>query len=145
MTTSIECSIKTLGWLISFERFGRCLLTIKIETLKGGQSLKVENTFGTHLTSSNLAMMESWEDVWQEKRGWKFWESATRRSMVDTIAILEPKQKCGLADSIGWRCMKILKDMLRHAPNAKEPGTSLKEIICPWDIIYKSICSMCGE
>jgi hypothetical protein len=31
----------------------------------------------------------------------------------------------------GRRCMKILKDMLCHAPNAKEPGISLKEIICP--------------
>jgi hypothetical protein len=39
--------------------------------------------------------------------------------------------KCGTADSIGWRCMKILKDMLRHASNAKEPGISLKEILCP--------------
>jgi hypothetical protein len=27
--------------------------------------------------------------------------------------------------------MKILKDMLHHAPNAKEPETSLKEILCP--------------
>jgi hypothetical protein len=35
--------------------------------------------------------------------------------------------------------------MLRHAPNAKEPGTSLKEILCPLDIIYKLIYSMCGE
>jgi hypothetical protein len=50
---------------------------------------------------------------------------------VDTIAIFGPKQMCGLADSIGWRCMKILKDTLGHAPNAKEPGISLKEIICP--------------
>jgi hypothetical protein len=44
---------------------------------------------------------------------------------------LKPKQKYGLADSIGRRCMKILKDILHHAPNAKEPGTSLKEILCP--------------
>jgi hypothetical protein len=29
-------------------------------------------------------------------------------------------QKCGPADSIGRRCMKILKDTLCHAPNAKE-------------------------
>jgi hypothetical protein len=29
------------------------------------------------------------------------------------------------------RCMKILKDMLHHAPNVKEPGTSLKEILRP--------------
>jgi hypothetical protein len=50
---------------------------------------------------------------------------------VDTIAIFGPKRKCGLADSIGRRCMKILKYMLRHAPNAKEPETSLKEILCP--------------
>jgi hypothetical protein len=50
---------------------------------------------------------------------------------VDTIAILGPKQKYGLADSIGRRCMKILKDMLHHAPNAKEQETSLKEILCP--------------
>jgi hypothetical protein len=35
------------------------------------------------------------------------------------------------ADSIGWRCMKILKDMLHHALNAKEPGIFLKEILCP--------------
>jgi hypothetical protein len=48
---------------------------------------------------------------------------------VDTIATFGPKKKCGLADSIGWRYMKILKDMLRHAPNAKEPETSLKEIL----------------
>jgi hypothetical protein len=41
-----------------------------------------------------------------------------------TTAILEPKQKYGLVDSIGWRCMKILKDMLHHALNAKE-------ILCP--------------
>jgi hypothetical protein len=34
---------------------------------------------------------------------------------------------------------------LHHAPNAKEPETSLKEILCPWAIIYKSICLMCGE
>jgi hypothetical protein len=40
-------------------------------------------------------------------------------------------QRYGLADSIGRRCMKILKDMLHHAPNAKEPETSLKEILCP--------------
>jgi hypothetical protein len=46
-------------------------------------------------------------------------------------AIFGPKQKYGLADSIGRRCMKILKDMLHHAPNAKEPETSLKEILCP--------------
>jgi hypothetical protein len=50
---------------------------------------------------------------------------------MDTIAILEPKQKCGLADSFGQRCMNILKDMLHHAPNDKEPETSLKEILCP--------------
>jgi hypothetical protein len=49
---------------------------------------------------------------------------------VDTIAILGPKQKCGLEDSIGWRYMKILKDMLHHAPNAKEPEISLREILC---------------
>jgi hypothetical protein len=61
----------------------------------------------------------------------EFLRNATRRSTVDTIAILGPKQKYGQADSIGRRCMKILKDMLRHAPNAKEPGTSLKEILCP--------------
>jgi hypothetical protein len=30
-----------------------------------------------------------------------------------------------------WRrCMKILKDMLPHSPNTKEPETSLEEIIC---------------
>jgi hypothetical protein len=51
------------------------------------------------------------------------------RSTVDTTAILGPKQKCGQADSIGRRCMKILNDMLHHAPNAKEPETSLKEIL----------------
>jgi hypothetical protein len=45
--------------------------------------------------------------------------------------ILGPKQKCGQADSIGRRCMKILKDMFHHAPNAKEPEASLKEILCP--------------
>jgi hypothetical protein len=50
---------------------------------------------------------------------------------VDTIATFGPKQKCGLVDSIGRRCMNILKDMLRHALNAKEPGTFLKEIPCP--------------
>jgi hypothetical protein len=38
---------------------------------------------------------------------------------MDTIAILGLKQNCGLEDSIGRRCMKILKDMLHHAPNAK--------------------------
>jgi hypothetical protein len=42
-----------------------------------------------------------------------------------------PKQKCGLADSIGRRCMKLLKYMLRHAPNAKESGIFLKGIPCP--------------
>jgi hypothetical protein len=57
--------------------------------------------------------------------------SATPRSTVDTIAILGPKQKCGPADSIGRRCMKILQDMLHHAPNGKEPETSLKEILFP--------------
>jgi hypothetical protein len=50
---------------------------------------------------------------------------------VDTIAILGHNQKCGPADSIGRRCMKMLKDMLHHAPNAKEPETSLREILCP--------------
>jgi hypothetical protein len=50
---------------------------------------------------------------------------------VDTIAIFGPKQKYGRAYSIGHRCMKILKDMLHHASNAKEPETSLKEILCP--------------
>jgi hypothetical protein len=39
-------------------------------------------------------------------------------------AIFEPKQKYGRADSFVRRCMKILKDMLHHAPNAKEPETS---------------------
>jgi hypothetical protein len=39
--------------------------------------------------------------------------------------------------------MKILKDMLHHAPNAKEPETSLREIPCLWNTIYKSIYSMC--
>jgi hypothetical protein len=34
---------------------------------------------------------------------------------LDTTATFGPKQKCGLADSIGRRCMKILKDMLHHA------------------------------
>jgi transposase InsO family protein len=29
------------------------------------------------------------------------------------------KQKCGLVDSIGRRCMKILKDILHHASNAR--------------------------
>jgi hypothetical protein len=48
---------------------------------------------------------------------------------VDTIAILGPKQKFGLADSIDQRCMKILKDMLHHAPNGKELETSLKEYL----------------
>jgi hypothetical protein len=57
--------------------------------------------------------------------------SATRRSTVDTISILGPKQKCGLADSIGRRCMKILKDTLHHASNAKEQERFLKEILCP--------------
>jgi hypothetical protein len=57
--------------------------------------------------------------------------SVTRWSTVDTIATFGPKQKCGLVDSIGRRCMNILKDMLRHALNAKEPGTFLKEIPCP--------------
>jgi hypothetical protein len=41
---------------------------------------------------------------------------------VDTIATFGPKQKFGPADSISRRCMKILKDTLHHAPNAKEPG-----------------------
>jgi hypothetical protein len=49
---------------------------------------------------------------------------------MDTIAIIGPKQKCGPADSIGWRCMKILKYVLHHAPNAKELETSLREILC---------------
>jgi hypothetical protein len=40
------------------------------------------------------------------------------------------QKKCGRADSIGRRCMKILKDMLHHALNAKGPETSLKEILC---------------
>jgi hypothetical protein len=61
----------------------------------------------------------------------EFLRNATRRSTVDTIAILGPKKMYGQADSIGRRCMKILKDMLRHAPNANEPGTSLKKILCP--------------
>jgi hypothetical protein len=50
---------------------------------------------------------------------------------MDTVAIFGPKQKCGLADSISQTCMKILKDMLRHAPNAKELGIFLKGISCP--------------
>jgi hypothetical protein len=50
---------------------------------------------------------------------------------VDTISTFGPKQKCGLVDSIDWRYMKILKDMLRHAQNTKEVETSLKEILCP--------------
>jgi hypothetical protein len=50
---------------------------------------------------------------------------------VDTIAIFGPKQKCGAVDSIGHRCMKVLKDMLHHTPNAKEPGILLKGIPCP--------------
>jgi hypothetical protein len=40
--------------------------------------------------------------------------------------------------------MKILQDMLHHALNAKESEISLREILCPRDIIYKSSCSMCG-
>jgi hypothetical protein len=35
------------------------------------------------------------------------------------------------ADYIGRKCMRILKDMLCHAPNAKEPGIFLKGISCP--------------
>jgi hypothetical protein len=50
---------------------------------------------------------------------------------VDTIATFGPKQKYGLADSISRRCIKILKDMLRHAPNDKEPEIFLKETLCP--------------
>jgi hypothetical protein len=50
---------------------------------------------------------------------------------MDTVAIFEPKKKCDPADSIGQRCMKILKDMLCHAPNAKEPRIFLKGIPCP--------------
>jgi hypothetical protein len=50
---------------------------------------------------------------------------------MDTIAIFEPKQNYGQADSFGRSCMKILKDMLHHAPNAKEPETHLREILCP--------------
>jgi hypothetical protein len=46
---------------------------------------------------------------------------------VDTIATFEPKQKYGLADSIGRRCEKILKDTLHHALNAKEPERYLKK------------------
>jgi hypothetical protein len=50
---------------------------------------------------------------------------------VDTIAIFGPKQKCGPADSFGQRCMKILKDMLHHALNAKELEIFLKGMPCP--------------
>jgi hypothetical protein len=50
---------------------------------------------------------------------------------MDTIAIFGPKKKSGPVDSIGRRCMKIPKDMLLHAPNAKEPGIFLKGISCP--------------
>jgi hypothetical protein len=49
---------------------------------------------------------------------------------VDTIAIFGPKKKCGPADSIGRRCMKILKDTLCHTPNAKEPGILLTVNSC---------------
>jgi hypothetical protein len=41
------------------------------------------------------------------------------------------QKKCGPADSFGRRCMKILKDMLHHAPNAKEPKIFLKGMPCP--------------
>jgi hypothetical protein len=68
--------------------------------------------------------------VYQEKSGKKFRESVTRQSTVDTKATVGPKQKCGPADSFGWRCMKILKDMLHHAPNAKELETFHKGT--PW-------------
>jgi hypothetical protein len=51
--------------------------------------------------------------------------------MVGTIVIFEPKQNYGEADSFGWKCMKILKDMLHHAPNAEEPETYLKGMLCP--------------
>jgi hypothetical protein len=54
------------------------------------------------------------------------------------------KQKCGAADSIGWRCMKILKDTLRHALNAKEQGIFFQVILCPSNIIYKSTYLTCG-
>jgi hypothetical protein len=50
---------------------------------------------------------------------------------MDTIAIFGPKKKYGPADSIGRRCMDILKDMLHHAPNAKEPEIFLKGMPCP--------------
>jgi hypothetical protein len=49
----------------------------------------------------------------------------------DTIVIFEPKQKCGPADFFDQRCMKILKDTLNHAPNAKGPETFLKGMLCP--------------
>jgi hypothetical protein len=58
-------------------------------------------------------------------------KSATRRSTVDTISISGPKQKCSPADSFGRRCMKILKDMLHHVLNAKEPEIFLKGMPCP--------------
>jgi hypothetical protein len=38
---------------------------------------------------------------------------------VDIIATFRPNQKFALADSIGRRCMKILKNMLHRALNAK--------------------------
>jgi hypothetical protein len=36
----------------------------------------------------------------------------------------------GPAYFIGRRCMKTLKGMLPHAPNAKEPITYLKRMLC---------------
>jgi hypothetical protein len=41
--------------------------------------------------------------------------------------------------------MKILKDMLHHTPNAKEPEIFLKGMPCPRNIIYKLTYSMCEE
>jgi hypothetical protein len=51
--------------------------------------------------------------------------------MVDTIAIFGPKKKYGPTDSFGKRCMKILKYMLHHAPNAKELEIFLKGMPYP--------------
>jgi hypothetical protein len=85
--------------------------------------------------SQKKIISESRKYFWDAPYLFKLGNDGVMRRFVPREERVEILRKChsaeyGRADSFGRRCMKILKDMLRHAPNAKEQETSLKEILC---------------
>jgi hypothetical protein len=83
--------------------------------------------------SQKKIISESRKYFWNEPYLFKLGNDGVMRRCMpreQTVEIFEPKKKYGQADSFGRRCMKILKGMLHHASNAKEPETSPKGILC---------------